>query len=66
MNLDWAILNGIRDHLACPALDSLMPKITALGNGGAIWLIAAALLCTEKPPERHREGEAREACRLAA
>ena len=49
MNLDWTILHGIRDALACPALDFLMPKITALGNGGAIWLIAAAaLLCTKK------------------
>ena len=35
--------------MTCPALDFLMPKITALGNGGAIWLAAAGgLLCTKK------------------
>lgn len=49
MNLDWSILHWIQDTLACPALDFLMPKITLLGNGGAIWLLASgALLCTKK------------------
>lgn len=49
MSLDWEILRGIRTVLACPFLDLLMPKITALGNSGAIWLLAAAgLLCTKK------------------
>ena len=41
MSLDWTILHGIHDALTCPFLDFLMPKITALGNGGAIWLAAA-------------------------
>ena len=49
MNLDWSILHWIHDTMTCPALDFLMPKITALGNGGAIWLAAAGgLLCTKK------------------
>lgn len=49
MSLDWTILHGIHAALACPLLDFLMPKITALGNGGAIWILAAAgLLCTRK------------------
>ena len=48
MNLDWTILQGIRSA-ACPLLDFLMPRLTALGNGGAIWLAAAGgLLCTKK------------------
>ena len=48
MNLDWSILHGIQS-LSCPFLDFLMPKITALGNGGAIWLAATGgLLCTRK------------------
>ena len=41
MSLDWTILHGIHDALTGPFLDFLMPKITALGNGGAIWLAAA-------------------------
>ena len=49
MNLDWSILHWIQSTLTCPALDFLMPKITLLGNGGMIWLLASGgLLCTKK------------------
>lgn len=49
MNLDWSILQLIRQITVCPVLDFLMPKITALGNGGAVWILAAGgLLCTKK------------------
>lgn len=49
MNLDWSILHWIQNTLACPALDLLMPKITLLGNGGTVWLLASvALICTKK------------------
>lgn len=49
MAIDWSILHWIQTYLACPALDWLMPRVTALGNAGVIWLLAAgALLCTKK------------------
>ncbi len=49
MSLDWSILHWIRDAMTCPFLDALMPELTALGDGGAIWLLAAGgLLCTKK------------------
>ena len=49
MSLDWSILQWIREALTCPLLDVIMPKITALGNGGLIWALAAGgLLCTKK------------------
>ena len=49
MSLDWNILHWIQNVAVCPALDALMPKITALGNGGAIWLVAAGgMICTKK------------------
>ena len=49
MNLDWSILHWIQNTLVCPLMDFLMPKITLLGNGGAIWILAAViLLCTKK------------------
>ena len=49
LNLDWSILHWIQDVITCPFLDFLMPKLTMLGNGGAIWLAAAGgLLCTKK------------------
>lgn len=36
MNFDWTILHWIQNTLVCPAMDFLMPKITLLGNGGAV------------------------------
>ena len=41
MSLDGTILYWIHDTLSCSLLDTLMPKLTLLGNGGAIWLLAA-------------------------
>ena len=50
MNLDQTILYyWIHDALSCGVLDMLMPKLTLLGSGGAVWLLAAAImLCTKK------------------
>ena len=49
MSLDWSILHWIQNTLTCPALDFLMPKITLLGNGGMVWLLASGvLICTKK------------------
>lgn len=49
MNFDWTVLQAIREVMTCPFLDFLMPKITMLGNSGAIWLLTAGgLLCTKK------------------
>lgn len=53
MNLDWTILHWIQDTLVCPALDFLMPKITLLGNGDAVWLLAAAALLITKKYRRY-------------
>ena len=49
MSLDGTILYWIHDALSCSLLDTLMPKLTLLGNGGAVWLLAAGgMLCTKK------------------
>ena len=48
MNLDWTILHWIQNTLVCPAMDFLMPKITLLGNGGAVWILAAGVLLATK------------------
>ncbi len=47
-NVDWAILHWIRDTLQCGVMDFLMPKITALGNGGAVWIVVAAAMMVSK------------------
>lgn len=49
MNLDQTILYWIHDNLSCGLLDVLMQKLTLLGSGGAIWLLAAGgMLCTKR------------------
>ena len=49
MSIDQSILYWIHDNLSCGVLDVLMPKLTLLGSGGAVWLLAAGgLLCTKK------------------
>ena len=35
---DWSILHWIQENLRCGALDALLPKLTLLGEAGAIWI----------------------------
>lgn len=42
--MDFAILDFIQTHIRCDVLDKVMPVITKLGNGGAIWIAASILL----------------------
>lgn len=47
--IDFSILDGIQKYLSCDFLDWLMPKITILGNAGAVWIVLALLLlCIRK------------------
>ena len=49
MNIDFMILDFIQKHMRCEMLDAVMPVITALGNGGIIWIaMTAILLCFPK------------------
>lgn len=52
MELEFKILDFIQEFLSCSFLDFLMPKITALGNGGIIWIIAAIVLLATKKYRR--------------
>ena len=48
-NADWSILHWIRENLRCGALDFLLPKLTLLGEGGAVWIaVGLALLLSKK------------------
>lgn len=48
VNFDWTLLHWIQNTLVCPAMDFLMPKITLLGNGGAVWILSAGVLLATK------------------
>ena len=46
--LDWKILFFIEEHMSCKLLDFLMPKITMLGELGAIWIIFSIIMIVSK------------------
>lgn len=39
--IDFYILDFIRENIACPFLDKVMPVITFFGSGGWLWIVAA-------------------------
>lgn len=47
-SFDLTVLQWIHSTFTSPALDYLMPKITALGNGGIVWIVAALVLLCRK------------------
>lgn len=48
-NIEFAILDFIREYLTSPLMDKIMVGITSLGNSGAIWIVLAILmLCSKK------------------
>lgn len=52
-NIDWTILNSIRDSLSCGFLDAVMPVITKLGDAGVVWIIAGVTLLFFKKYRRY-------------
>ena len=52
--MDLAILQWIQDNLRCGILDTIMPAVTALGSGAALWLALTAVLLLR--PQTRRTG----------
>ena len=48
MNFEIQILDWIQDVFRCPFLDTVMPLITALANGGVFWIVLALELTIHK------------------
>lgn len=46
--IDNKILNFINSYLSSPLLDRIMPIITRLGNGGAVWILLSFFLIFNK------------------
>ena len=51
-NIDFAILDWIQAHLRSRSLDWLMPRLTVLGSGGALWIALTVFFLLWK---RHRK-----------
>lgn len=43
-DIDFKMLNFIKEHFSCGFLNFLMPKVTFLGNGGMIWIATAIIM----------------------
>lgn len=50
-NADWTILHWIQENLRCGALDFILPKLTLLGEAGAIWIAVGLALLISKNTE---------------
>ena len=46
--IDFRILNLIQRKMRCRTLDYIMPKISALGNYGIVWILSAILFMMSK------------------
>jgi undecaprenyl-diphosphatase len=46
--IDFKILDWIASHIRCDFLDSFFPSLTALGDGGLIWIALAIILLLPK------------------
>lgn len=43
LDIDFAILDFIRQYITCPFLDALAPIVTSLGNGGSFWILLTVI-----------------------
>lgn len=50
--MDFAILYGIQNTLACPPLDALMVFVTACGDHGLIWIAVGIILLISRKTRR--------------
>lgn len=50
--MDFAILYGIQNTLACPPLDALMAFVTTCGDHGLIWIVVGIVLLISRKTRR--------------
>ncbi|MDO4481699.1 MAG: phosphatase PAP2 family protein [Bacillota bacterium] len=43
-SMDFAVLDFIRENFRCAFLDTVMPAVTSLGNGGKFWVLLTVVL----------------------
>ena len=47
MAWEFAVLDFIQENMRNGILDTIMPMITSLGNGGIVWILLA--VCADQP-----------------
>ena len=53
MNIEFAILDWIQEHLSCPLMDWLMVFFSRLGDSGLIWIIITIILLIPRKTRRY-------------
>ena len=53
MNFEFIILDFIQAHFRCEFLDFLVPKISALGNRGILWIVFTLILLMMKKTRKY-------------
>lgn len=53
LSFELSILDFIQAHFKCGFFDIVMPKISALGNGGIVWVIFTLVLLMMKKPRKY-------------
>ena len=47
-SFEFAVLDFIQNNIANDFLDFIMPKITALGNAGVLWIVLTVIFLISK------------------
>lgn len=50
--MEFRVLQWIQANMRCRFLDALMPLVSAMGNGGVVWLLAAAAMTCSRTYRR--------------
>ena len=50
---ELSVLDFIREHVGCALFDRLMPAVTFLGDGGAVWIVLTAALLIFRRSRRY-------------
>ncbi|HCW52154.1 MAG TPA: phosphatase PAP2 family protein [Clostridium sp.] len=48
LNIDNSILQFIQNNIRSDVLDTIMPKVTSLGNAGIIWIIICVIMILKR------------------
>ncbi|MBR3994488.1 MAG: phosphatase PAP2 family protein [Clostridia bacterium] len=52
-SIDRSVLDSIVNIFSCPLLDNVMPIISAIGNGGALYIVLALILMVFKRTRKY-------------
>lgn len=61
LSFELSILDFLQEHLRCAFLDTVVPLLTKLGNGGILWILCALALLAYPKTRKNTRRDARRA-----